>query len=114
MQKKFFKYFKENEVKGLEIELILMLDKARDEAGIPFVITSGLRSEEENKRVGGVTDSAHLKGLAVDLRCNNDKERFYIVRALIKTGFQRIEIAKDHIHTDIDKTKKQCIMWLDY
>lgn len=114
MTKTPFKYFSLEEVQGLQIALVLMLDKAREEAGIPFIITSGFRTEDQNRRIGGVTDSSHLKGLAVDLRCKTDQERYKIFKGLVLAGFNRIEIAKDHIHADIDKMKKQDIMWLDY
>lgn len=114
MPKTPFRYFKESEVKGLDITLILRLDRARGLAGVPFIITSGFRTQEENKRVGGVADSSHLKGLAVDLQCKNSKERYAILSGLIYAGFERIEICKDHIHTDIDKNKENCVIWLEY
>ena len=38
----------------------------RDE---PIIITSGYRSPEVNKRVGGSPTSNHLTGCAVDIRC---------------------------------------------
>ena len=38
----------------------------RDE---PIIITSGYRSAEVNKRVGGSPTSNHLTGCAVDIRC---------------------------------------------
>ena len=38
----------------------------RTHYGKPMTITSGLRCEYENNRVGGVSGSGHLKGKAVD------------------------------------------------
>lgn len=38
----------------------------RDHYGKPMKITSGLRCKVENKRVGGVSNSGHLTGYAVD------------------------------------------------
>ena len=38
----------------------------RNHYGMPMKITSGLRCKYENKRVGGVPNSGHLKGYAVD------------------------------------------------
>lgn len=109
----FPKYFKQSEIKGLNDQLVLMLDQARGFAQIPFIITSGLRTAQENQRVGGVDDSAHLKGLAVDLQCYNGQDRFKIVTALLKAGFSRIEITKNHIHTDIDNSKPQNTIFLE-
>lgn len=106
-------YFKEKEVEGLDKELISMLDIARSFAEIPFIITSGFRTPEKNQQVGGAKDSAHLKGLAVDLACCSSEKRYLIIKGLIKAGFKRIEICKHHIHADIDRTKKQEIIFLE-
>lgn len=107
-----FKYFKDNEIIGLNIELVKMLDKAREKAQTAFVITSGLRSKEHNEEVGGVENSAHLTGLAVDIACTNSQRRYRIIKALMETGFRRIEIKPFHIHCDIDTTKEQDIIWI--
>ena len=46
------------------------LDYARDDKGEePIIITSGYRSPEVNKAVGGAPTSNHLTGCAVDIRC---------------------------------------------
>lgn len=37
--------------------------------GMPIIITSGFRREELNKAVGGVANSQHLTGEAVDIKC---------------------------------------------
>ena len=41
----------------------------REEAEEPIVITSGYRSPEVNRCVGGAHSSNHLTGCAVDIRC---------------------------------------------
>lgn len=109
---KRYKYFTNEEVKGLKPELITMLDKARELAGVPFVLTSTLRSPEVNDDVGGVQNSAHLSGLAVDIRVRNSNERFRILKALIEVGFNRIGVAKTFCHADIDKSKPANVSWL--
>ena len=46
------------------------LDNARDDKGDePIIITSGYRSPEVNRAVGGSPTSTHLTGCAVDIRC---------------------------------------------
>ena len=102
-----YKNFSELEVKGLNHDFVLLLDKARDIAGIPFIINSGFRTPEHNKAVGGVDDSAHLSGLAVDLRARNGAETYAIVKAAIEVGIKRIGInrASQFVHLDIAEDK---------
>lgn len=105
-------YFSDDEVKGLDQELVAKLDMARKVAGIPFIITCGVRTKEENDLVGGVSDSAHLTGKAVDLRCEDSTARFKMVSGLLSAGFKRVEVASAHIHVDVDEDKPQYVMWL--
>lgn len=107
-----YKYFKESEVVGLKPEFVAMLDKARGIAGVPFIITSGLRSPEKNKEVGGKANSAHLTGEAVDIACTDSAKRFKIVTALLNVGFKRIEVTNKHIHVDVSKTLPQNVFFL--
>lgn len=44
------------------------LDDIREKYGKPIIITSGYRCKELNKKVGGKSNSFHLKGLAADLK----------------------------------------------
>lgn len=94
-------------------EFLELLDEAREEAGIPFVITSGARCTKHNKEVGGVSDSAHTKGLAVDISFKNSQECFKIIDSLIGVGFKRIGINfdKQFIHCDVDKDKPQKVLF---
>lgn len=106
------KYFTETETKGLQTELVEMLEKARGVAGIPFVITSGFRTTEKNESVGGVKDSSHTKGLAVDIRARDSREHFIITKALMEVGFERISRSyKGHIHADIDNEKDRPVLF---
>lgn len=47
-------------------ELVLMLNVIQRDLRRKVVVTSGYRSEELNKVVGGVSNSQHIKGQAVD------------------------------------------------
>lgn len=47
-------------------ELVLMLNVIQRDLRRKVVVTSGYRSEELNKVVGGVPNSQHIKGQAVD------------------------------------------------
>jgi uncharacterized protein YcbK (DUF882 family) len=102
-----YKYFKPEEVEGLNEDFVAKLDLARKFAGIPFQITSGLRTLAENERTSGAAkDSAHLTGKAVDLRVGNSHEVYLIIAAGLSVGITRFGIYVDlegyptHVHVD--------------
>jgi len=98
----------------MDKDFVILLDLARTIAGIPFVITSGYRCEKHNKEIGGVSDSAHIKGLASDIKVKNSSDRYVILDALRKVGFNRFGIGPDFIHVDCDDTKPQNVIWTYY
>lgn len=98
-----FKYFTDDEVKGLQDNLPAMLDMARGIAGVPFILTSTTGGQH-------ATNSAHYLGLAVDIGLGHladgferNTVRWSILKGLFAAGFQRIEICPAHIHVDIAK-----------
>ena len=97
--------------KHMHQEILHMLDAVRKKFGKPIKINSGYRTVARNKKIGGVADSSHLKGLAVDISCSNSVNRFKLLNLLLEAGFNRIGIAKTFIHVDIDKTKSQNVIW---
>lgn len=105
--------FTDKEVQNLDLNLVMMLDQARDRAGIPFIITSGFRTPEHNAEVGGAKNSAHLRGNAVDIKANNDLERYRILEALWFYNANRIGIYNDHIHVDNDPTLTPRVIWVN-
>ena len=99
---------------GIQDHFIDKLQLARSLAGVAFVITSGYRCEEHNRKVGGVPKSSHVKGLAADIHCPTSSRRWRIIEALIKAGFKRIGIGETFIHVDKDPHKPMPIMWTYY
>lgn len=97
--------------KFMNEEFLKLLDEARDNAEIPFTITSGYRTKLYNDKVGGVEGSSHIKGLAADIRAVGSREKFIIVNSLLLVGFTRIGISKNFIHVDLDKDKIQDVIW---
>jgi len=73
----------------MDKEFIRKLDIARSCANFPFKIVSGYRTQEHNKKVGGVSDSSHTKGLGVDIDYTTEEELNTILRCLTKVGFNR-------------------------
>ena len=97
-----FKYFSDAEVAGLKDNLPAMLDSARGIAGVPFRLTATVATD------GHSPNSAHYKGLAVDIGLGHlaegaerDGARHAILRGCFIAGFQRIEVCPLHIHVDI-------------
>jgi uncharacterized protein YcbK (DUF882 family) len=107
-----FKYFDDDEIKGLSLDLVSMLDKARNICGFAFVITSGFRTPEENAKAGGTEGSSHMDGVAVDLQAPlGQQEREKMIWALGLVGFRRIGLYSRHIHCDLDGKKTQNVAW---
>ena len=105
-------YFSEEEVAGLDHELVTMLDIARGRAGVPFEITCGLRTQDHNDALANsVKDSAHITGNAVDIACTDSQARFKMIKALIATGFNRMGIYQNHIHIDNSRALPQNVIW---
>ncbi len=98
----------------MEEELIDKLNVARSMAGRPFVITSGYRTKDHNKLVGGKPGSSHIHGLAADIEVKTSRDRFFILKALLKAGFERIGVGKDFIHVDVDRGKAASVIWNYY
>jgi zinc D-Ala-D-Ala carboxypeptidase len=105
------RYFSAEEIEGLSLQLVDMLDHARGLAKVPFRITSGFRTPEQNRAADGVWDSAHTRGLAVDLACFDSRARLRMISGLIMAGFIRIGVYSRHLHIDIDPTLPQDVLW---
>ena len=90
------------------------LDKAREIAGIPFVLNSADRSVAWEKSKGRTGTGAHTMGRAVDIRCNTSQNRMKIVRAALQAGFNRIGIGKTYVHLDDDLSLPQQVIWHYY
>ena len=73
----------------------IKLELVRQALGKPIVITSGYRCPALNARVGGVSTSAHTKGLAVDFKSSfgTPKE---ICQRLIDAGVQFDKLIQEH------------------
>jgi len=95
----------------MDKEFLYALDDLRGRCKFPFKITSGYRCEKHNKEIGGVKDSAHVKGLAADIAVSSGSQRFDIVSNGLIVGFTRFGPAKHFIHVDMDTSKPQHVIW---
>jgi zinc D-Ala-D-Ala carboxypeptidase len=120
------KYFKRKEFDSpdqpgsgemMEEEFLEALDLARDIAGFPFIIRSGFRSVKHNRDLisrgyAASTKSSHLLGWAADIAVPSSRKRFIMMEALLDAGFNRIGVADDYIHVDMDPNKPPNVMWV--
>ena len=53
----------------IDQRVIDMAEVIRMALGVPVKVNSGCRCDNHNKKVGGVKNSKHTKGLAADLSC---------------------------------------------
>lgn len=110
-----WKFFSDEEVAGLKDNLPALLDAARGIAGVPFRLTATVAKD------GHAPDSAHYKGLAVDIGLGHlnegfdrDTARYAIVKGLMGAGFKRVEVCPLHIHADIGEPPDYVspILWI--
>ena len=117
------KYFNEKEFNNctpscsmadMNSEFLGLLDKVREKAGIPLVINCAYRSKEYDLKKGRSGNSAHTKGKAVDIRCNQSTNYYKIIKAALEVGITRIGIGNGFVHLDYDNTLPQNVLWNYY
>jgi uncharacterized protein YcbK (DUF882 family) len=79
-------------IQQMDPDFLALLDRVREAAGIPLVLTCAYRSREWDEAKGRSGNSAHTRGKAVDIRCNAGATRYKIVRAALECGIRRIGI----------------------
>lgn len=77
------------------------LDELRGEAAIPLVLNCAYRSRAYDLKKGRSGQSAHCRGLAVDIRCSTGLNRLRILRACARVGITRIGVGRTFIHVDM-------------
>lgn len=68
------------DMENLQRLAINVLQPAREVLGMPLQITSGYRSPELNKAVGGAINSSHMRGEAADMVCANNAKLFHFIK----------------------------------
>lgn len=97
--------------KKMHNSTLLMLDKAREIAGVSFKINSGYRTKAHNAKLkGAVKNSAHTRGFAADIHTTTKTSKL-IEQALRKAGFKRIGKYNTFIHADNDPLKPTPATW---
>lgn len=97
----------------MDIRLLQKIDFMRLIMNMPIIINSAYRCPEHNRKEGGTKDSAHLKGLALDLRVSNNSHRLELLYYAYLVGFRRFGLGQGHLHLDIDPDKPWDLIWLE-
>ena len=86
------------------------LEVLREKASQPIIINSGYRSLQLNRKVGGVANSNHLTGCAVEIRTNGMEQA--IEYAAILIAYAK-ESAQDYDELLIERNRYGAI-WLHF
>jgi len=54
-------------------EFMLVMSKVRHRCGFPLIVSSGFRCAPYNSAIGGVIDSTHITGNALDIRISGSR-----------------------------------------
>ena len=94
------KYFHENEFRckhcrqlpagGMDLNLIKILDEARERLGVPIIVSSGYRCPVHNANIGGASQSYHMRGMAADIYSNQVNS--FDLHAAVKQVMQDLNI----------------------
>ena len=91
---------------NMNLEVVKVADEIRSHFGKPAIVNSGYRCTKHNKNVGGVSNSRHLKGKAIDLyvRGVSGQTLLAYTKQLVSQGKLRYTylIAGDAVHIDIE------------
>lgn len=96
---------KELKINELEFEKIInlinivlkILEPVRLYTNTPIIITSTIRTEEQNKKVGGVPNSQHLTGNAIDFILK-DKAKLQDAIDFIQEDLEFDQLILEHKH----------------
>lgn len=86
--------------------LAYYLDSVRSKLGKPILINSGYRSLSVNKAVGGVKNSRHLQGLAVDIQLDRHNTDYGKIYQIVKDDCRYIHLYKDKHYLHVDFTRE--------
>lgn len=89
-------------MEGISPEAAAAFDRLEKLTG-PLTVTSGYRSPEQNKKVGGAKGSQHLHGNAFDIDVSGmpREERVNLIQQAREAGFRGIGVYDNSLHFDV-------------
>ena len=94
----------------IKAELVDKIQQVRDTLGRSIRINSGFRCERHNGNIGASETSSHIGGWAADLQTKGSAARYELLVAVMQV-FDRVGIAKNFIHVDVDANKTAGVVW---
>lgn len=91
-------------------ETVDILQAVRDYFGQPITINSGYRTPSYNKKVGGATNSQHVKGTAADIKVKGVPS--WAVAGFLEDNFKKNGIGYYSTFTHID-SRGYKVLWKD-
>jgi len=86
----------------IDPDLVLVLQRMRTRVGRPLRVVSGFRCKVQNRRVGGIETSQHLRGRAADVPGDYGTVAQWIAAGAIGLGMRGGRV----IHVDITPGRK--------
>jgi len=91
-------------------ETVFVVQRLRDELGVPLRINSGVRCVKHNKEVGGVANSQHVLKTAADVSCSLSPGKvFNTIKELYNKGeippLGYCQLYPSFVHLDTRKVK---------
>ncbi len=93
--------------------IVEFLQPLRDKLNKPIIITSGYRCDKLNSLVGGVSNSAHKKGMAVDIHVPNMAVK-QLFDFIVNSGLKWTQLIEEHsknstwIHIEYNRNNLKC------
>jgi zinc D-Ala-D-Ala carboxypeptidase len=102
------------DVMGMDEEFLQILEAVRKEYGKPMILNSAYRCSKHNTAINAKSSSSHCLGLAVDIACKRSRQRYDLIRHLLK-HVTRIGIGDGFLHADNDLGNKSSnVIWTYY
>ena len=100
-------------VMGMDQEFMDILEAVRKEYGKPMKLNSSFRCDVHNASINAKSSSSHRLGLAVDIACEGSRQRYDLIRHLLK-HVTRMGIGEEFLHADNDLNKSPNVIWTYY